>query len=156
MVLGTCGRSDAFIEGWPLGALATQVTASGTSAYWSEVVHAQGGQYRLCWCSGSCNSAEEFRADLGSLSVIGPAPLQYARTCISGRQCVFEGLAGEGLSVGDSIQLLSTCGTHSAALQSAGEVFRFLGREDDTSCAGVPVISSVAWKNSDWKLEPWT
>ena len=116
MVLGTCGRSDAFIEGWPLGALATQVTASGTSAYWNEVVHAQGGQYRLCWCSSSCNSVEEFSADLGSLSLIGPAPLQYARTCISGRQCVFEGLAGEGLSVGDSIQLLNTCGTNSAAL----------------------------------------
>ena len=116
MVLGTCGQSDAFIEGWPLGAVASQVTASGTSAHWTEVIHAEGGQYRMCWCSGTCNSVEKFSADLGSMSLIGPAPLQYARTCISGRQCAFDGLTGEGLSVGDAIQLLNTCGTYSAAI----------------------------------------
>ena len=116
MVLGTCGQSDAVIEGWPLGAVASQVTASGTSAHWTEVIHAEGGQYRMCWCSGTCNSVEKFSADLGSMSLIGPAPLQYARTCISGRQCAFDGLAGEGLSVGDAIQILNTCGTYSAAI----------------------------------------
>ena len=114
MVLSTCGYSDAVIEGWPLGAVATDVTASGTSAYWSETIKAQGGQYRLCWCSGTCNSVEKFSADLGSMLLVGPAPLQYARTCISGRACSFDGLLGEGLQVGDSIQLLNTCGTHSA------------------------------------------
>ena len=116
MVLGTCGRSDAVVQGWPLGAVASYVTASGTSAYWSETIRAEGGQYRLCWCSGRCHSADKFRADLGSMSLIGPAPLQYARTCISGRQCAFDGLEGEGLQVGDSIQLLNTCGTYSAAV----------------------------------------
>ena len=114
IVLSTCGYSDAVIEGWPLGAVATDITASGTSAYWSETIKAQGGRYRLCWCSGACNSVERFSADLGSMFLVGPAPLQYARTCISGRACSFDGLVGEGLQVGDSIQLLNTCGTHSA------------------------------------------
>lgn len=115
MVLSTCGSADAVIAGWPLGAVASQLTASGSSAYWGEVVQAKGGQYRLCWCSGMCNLVEKFSADLGRMSLIGPAPLQYARTCISGRQCAFDGLDGEGLSALDSIQLLDTCGTFSAA-----------------------------------------
>ena len=111
-VLDTCGLSSAFIEGWPYGAGASSVTTSGTAAYWAEVVHAPGGQYRLCWCSSHCESLDSF-ADLGSLLLIGPAPLTYAQTCISGRQCAFDGLEGEGLQVGDAVQILSTCGTNS-------------------------------------------
>lgn len=109
IVLNTCGSSD-LVEGWPLEAAMT--TASGTVAQW-DVVQAEGGQYRLCWCRGTCNSVESFIADLGRVSLLGPAPLQYAATCISGRPCTFRGVVGEGLRVNDSIQLLSTCGTTS-------------------------------------------
>ena len=161
MVLGTCGRSDAVVQGWPLGAVASYVTASGTSAYWSETIHAEGGQYRLCWCSGRCHSADKFRADLGSMSLIGPAPLQYARTCISGRQCAFDGLEGEGLQVGDSIQLLNTCGTYSAAVgvPLAGNGSAVTLQSGTVSWGSLPITGpggryKLCWCSASFKCGP--
>ena len=115
MVMETCARPDAVVVGWPAGAVASRVAASGTSAYWGDLeVLAAGGRYRLCWCGdGICNSVQRYSMDIGSMSVIGPSPLQYAQTCISGRLCAFDGVKGEGLQVGDAWQVSSSCGSTS-------------------------------------------
>ena len=115
MVMDTCALPDAVVRGWPAAAVASTVAASGTSAYWGDsVVLGTGGKFRICWCGdGICNSVLRYSVDVGSLSLIGPAPLQYARTCISGRLCSFDGIAGEGLQVGDAWQVSSSCGSTS-------------------------------------------
>ena len=114
MIMETCALPDAVVTGWPAGAVASSVTASGTSAYWGDTVLAPGGKYRLCWCGdGICNSVQRYSIDVGSLSLIGPVPLQYARTCVSGRLCAFDGVRGEGLQAGDAWQVSSSCGSTS-------------------------------------------
>ena len=48
---------------------------------------ASGGTYRLCWCASgsSCNSAPDFRVDIGQLDVVGPvsmaSPFRWRRHC---------------------------------------------------------------------------
>lgn len=93
--------------------LSTQTSASGGVASWGTVlVTTSGGQYRLCWCSGSasCGGAAAFRVDMGSLSVAGPGPLPPARTCVSGQPCAMEDLTGLLLTAGDGLLVLDTCG----------------------------------------------
>lgn len=53
----------------------------------------------MCWCSSfaDCGSAERFSIDVGSFWVVGPAPWQQNRTCVSGRVCSFDGVEGLGL-----------------------------------------------------------
>ena len=113
MTMETCARSDAVVAGWPSGAVASAIGASGTTAYWGNgVILGQGGRYRICWCGdGICNSVQRYSLDIGSVALIGPSPLQYARTCISGRICEFHGVKGEGLQVGDAWQVSSSCGS---------------------------------------------
>ena len=52
-----------------------------------------------------------FKVDVGTLTVIGPSPINHARTCVSGQSCSFAGITGMHLSSNDRIMLLDTCGT---------------------------------------------
>lgn len=72
---------------------------------------AAAGRYRLCWCPASspCALAADFALDVGALSVRGPAPLEQARTCVSGRACAFQ-VGGLHVAAGDRMQVLDTCG----------------------------------------------
>ena len=78
-----------------------------------------GGQYRICWCSSMvmCSTATDFKVDAGNLLVIGPAPLNQQRTCLSGERCTSLHVHGQELSENDTLQVLDTCG---AAMLSAG------------------------------------
>jgi hypothetical protein len=90
-----------------------QVTHSGAAVWFgSPVATFQGGIYRLCWCADSflCSIAEDFRVDVGSLLLLGPAPLVQHRTCVSGQTCVLVDMIGYGFSDDDQILLLDTCG----------------------------------------------
>ena len=74
-----------------------------------------GGVYRLCWCSGDsggqlCYDAEDFTTDVGSLTMIGVAPLQQEKTCISGLPCEIDGITGLHTSSSDRFLVLQTCG----------------------------------------------
>ena len=100
MVLGTCGsRWDRVSPSLQPNLLERNennvgsritVTGSGAHVSWDTVVNgtvitAYGGEYRLCWCAGSminetafspgyaCTTAEQFRTDLGEMSIIGPS-----------------------------------------------------------------------------------
>ena len=101
-----------------------------------------GGQYRLCWCAGkvasgnlpnmsseastssnetaysTCSFMDEFKVDFGGLFVMGLAPLQQSKTCVSGYSCIVEGITGYGLSAADGYMILDTCGVHSGPLQT--------------------------------------
>ena len=94
---------------------------------WGDVkVSSAGGIYRLCWCSSSagpgCSNGEDFRVDVGAITLIGPGPLRNSdgslahafqqRTCISGQSCEIHGLTGTYLSEQDSFMVLNTCGHH--------------------------------------------
>jgi hypothetical protein len=119
MVLDTCGllRQTPLFTG--LGILkfvdvsnVTHARGPGVATWGSEPQTAAGGRYKLCWCAGgfSCSTPAEFRSQIGTLVLRGPAPLQQQRTCISGQTCVIEGILGESLQSQDRIMTLDTCG----------------------------------------------
>ena len=91
---------------------------------WGSVpVTSAGGDYRLCWCSGTlpCDQVEDFRVDMGQFILVGPAPLLDHRTCVSGQTCEFVATMGQHLSDGDRLQLLDTCGLEVELTRFAGD-----------------------------------
>ena len=132
LVLDTCGASTLFMP--PAGhATPSMLDRSHKADVTSQVFFAAGGLYRLCWCgelvqdvnavnatdafgniSTQCELAENFGVDMGSLTLVGPAPLQQDRTCVAGGSCVLEGFVGTGMEVG-SLLILETCGVATSA-----------------------------------------
>ena len=125
VVLDTCGIPTA-VPGFSSAGRASSLSASGTVVSWGEVaVTAAGGEYRLCWCnevsvisshfgnslnySSSCQSPADFIADVGTLLLMG-VHLEQHRTCISGSNCVIDGITGAHLQDGDALLVLDTCG----------------------------------------------
>jgi hypothetical protein len=66
------------------GEVNASLNVSNVTAWDGEFITAEGGQYRLCWCSGqdgalgqnlppgaACISSADFVVDVGSMSVIG-------------------------------------------------------------------------------------
>ena len=49
------------------------------------------------------------------MQIIGPAPLEQAHTCVSGRTCTIERLSGHSIHSGFSIAVMDTCGVVSSA-----------------------------------------
>ena len=116
MILDTCGAAPQ-----TKGIGPDLVAASGLQWIWSQPFSAAGGDYRLCWCASlpeasilisvsnssnltqdlfsnqtarlDCILPEEFAVDVGKFSVIGVAPLEQHRTCVSGQSCSFSGIA---------------------------------------------------------------
>ena len=129
IILDTCG-----FERGPVGIPnAGRSTFSAESrASWGPLpITAAGGQYRLCWCadlnmgqkqnaSEGCLGLADFAYDLGSLSIVGPAPLSQSHTCVSGRRCQLDGITGLGLSDSDKLSVLETCGQPSGVLPGWG------------------------------------
>ena len=122
-VLETCGQ---------LGEREVLVDIAGLQRSSSKVLRA-GGQYRLCWCHTSmfsCSLPSDFMVDLGRLDMVGVAPLNQDRTCISGRFCTIDGLAGH-LSIDGYLLVLDSCGGlnsgevpgESLQISSAGAAF---------------------------------
>ena len=83
----------------------------------TQIVTMQGGEYRICWCSGinyGCSTTEDFRTDAGKLMLVGPAPHTQDRTCVAGQTCLHEGIVGKYVSDEDRILVLDTCAVGSA------------------------------------------
>ena len=130
MLLSTCSPDPE--QGSPplrpaiAGLPGDEINATNESSRY-EVIHwgmdqftGHGGQFRLCWCGASrCGLVDSFLVDIGSFTLIGPAPLTQDRTCVSGHPCTIEGLQGQHLSAFDHIMLLETC----AVAQGLAHVF---------------------------------
>ena len=148
MLLSTCGPDPE--KGSPplrpaiAGQPGDEINATNESSRY-EVIHwgmpeftGSGGQFRLCWCGApDCFLLGSFLVDVGSVSLIGPAPLTQRRTCVSGHSCAIEGLQGEHLSFFDHIMLLETC----AVEQSAGQLFS----SDVSNSSRGPSAQSAQW-----------
>ena len=108
VILDTCGVASQLLHFPAISVLANE---SYVSFGW---VTASAGQFRICWCASdmSCDNAEQFRSDAGSLILLGPTPLEQDRTCVAGQSCRIEGLTGIGLDTTfGTFTLLDTCGT---------------------------------------------
>ena len=129
LVLDTCGTRTSEAR-FPAAGAAVEVVASGAIVSWGSLaITATGGQYRLCWCSGSavgtagpasCESPANFVTDMGELLLVGASPLEQGRTCVSGRTCSFEGIGGQSLSSVDRFVVLDTCGDSNGVPRFAG------------------------------------
>ena len=91
---------------------APDVARDGLNPSFAGFVTAAGGTYSLCWCSASfdCSTQAAFVVDVGSLIMIGPAPLNQHRTCVAGQACHVDSLEGAHLNAQDQIAVLATCG----------------------------------------------
>ena len=112
MALDTCGMASAVPRFSQAGALSTIVEDAGVTFLAQVAQTTAGGVYRLCWCSpgGRCELTSQFQVDMGSLAVLGPAPLTQDRTCIAGQTCKLYGIGGLGLPASDRFAVLDTCG----------------------------------------------
>ena len=76
LVAETCGTVEVMRRFAENAGMAQSVTRSGAHVSFGPVT-AAGGQFQLCWCSGSlgkvCN--EDFSMTVGSLNIMGPTPL---------------------------------------------------------------------------------
>lgn len=43
---------------------------------------------RMCWCASgfACSAADDFRMDIGRLTLLGPEVSDQSRTCVSGQE----------------------------------------------------------------------
>ena len=116
-IMDTCGVESVVprVQNWN-----SQVSNSGAAVFWAEIT-AAGGQYRLCWRSGTISSTSgtsdpdpsiDFAVDIGKLNIIGPTPLEQERTCVSGQTCILTGINGY-LSETSKWRVLATCGVPS-------------------------------------------
>ena len=132
LLADTCGVGAVSVE------IASLAVTLGVSALvsWGSPLHIAGGVYRLCWCSGdsggqSCYAADDFTTDVGSLTMIGVAPLQQEKTCISGLPCEIDGITGLHTSSSDRFLVLQTCGVSTIV-----EGFPGFGIFDETGSSG--------------------
>ena len=122
-VLATCGTRQGLIHRFGLDGRSA-VSMPQSFVDFNFPVTAEGGRYRLCWCSNGalanqsnvtvmrpgCSFAEDFTLDMGSLLLVGMSPITQHRTCIAGQSCHLADLVGYGLSPLDTIAVLDTCG----------------------------------------------
>ena len=118
MILNSCGTTDLVPR---LTGVAEKVEDDGVTMKWGKTpMSAAGGQYRLCWCADQGNSSQwpnrcrdplNFAQDVGTLTLLGAAPLTQDFTCRVGHTCPLRAISGEGLAAEDSVMLLDTCGT---------------------------------------------
>jgi hypothetical protein len=142
-ILDTCAQQAVPARFADMG-LFRSFAVAGAETVWKQVpVTAAGGQYRLCWCSGStfinstffnfgidsrntttnssvCSNIEEFVTDFGEMTLIGVSPLEQDRTCVSGQTCAFDGILGQDLSLQDRAMILDTCGFSQVIDRSLG------------------------------------
>ena len=109
-VLPLCGVGPVLL-GMP-GGFGESLPASsgGTHFVWPGVLLVDGGEYRLCWCSGVgvCSGLSYFNTDIGTMTVTGPIS-GLAVTCTSGQHCVVATIDGVYLQDGDSVMVLTVC-----------------------------------------------
>jgi hypothetical protein len=93
-ILDTCGLDTVVARLPQEGLFDVATNSNGSRIGWgvgSSLLRltAAGGEYRLCWCAGtySCTLTEDLRVDMGRITIMGPAPLYHARTCVGGQTC---------------------------------------------------------------------
>ena len=139
LVADTCGVPFTGEHGMQPWLITGQNSTANYEPFSSLVSTAAGGTYRLCWCASvsmACGTAESFRVDLGALHMVGPSPLWQDRTCIAGETCAIDSLHGHGLSEGNTLLVLDTCGVPFVRPRMAGA-----GRMDAVARSG----SFVSW-----------
>ena len=137
MVLDTCGQnvlerspnqpdlvmSDLQVDAWNLPQSTQFQQLNVVTVRFTTAFSAAGGSYRICWCSFSadCRSSMDLRVDLGELKLLGPT-LDQSMTCISAQNCQIQDLLGDGLTIGDQLMILDTCGvSNTGQLNFTGE-----------------------------------
>ena len=112
LMLDTCG-SGGIVPRLPDWSWSVELADAGPGLVQLEasaagIVSAAGGQYRMCWCADAsifaCSSLENFRVDLGALTIVGVSPLSQDRTCVSGQTCWIDGLTGQHLTPDDKLR----------------------------------------------------
>ncbi|CAK0799277.1 unnamed protein product [Prorocentrum cordatum] len=99
---------------------AVAATNGGSTFTFPDVVSAEGGDYRVCWCRPSasltgCANSVDFAADAGQLTIVAPV-LDHLRKCYRGAPCAIGDLEGFGLADGDLVRVLHTCAGGDEAL----------------------------------------
>lgn len=89
----------------------------GFHFYWGrEVVTADPGKYRLCWCTEgqACVLPQQYLSYSGIMQIKFPtySPLRFF--CGLARPCNISGIRGEGLGNDDRVMLLTKCGAGTA------------------------------------------
>lgn len=115
MVLETCGvltPSSSLLTADGIFSISTSGAVLGVSS--PVTLGASPGQYQLCWCGGdnesfACDDYRHFETDIGQMMILGPRAGQD-RTCVTGQECMADGLKGIGLSTADRWFVLETCG----------------------------------------------
>ena len=143
LILETCGveSGPALSYAQTLEGFATTAGRAVSARWVSTPLKLAGGDYRLCWCPGehfTCDTPDRFQVDAGMLTIIGIAPVAQHRTCVSGRTCFLQEIAGYGLSADDVLFAVETCGQASALAR-----FPYAGRSELQLTSAGTTFSSV-------------
>ena len=128
IIMDTCGLVNHILS--PSAHVASSVLTSGSAITW-ELLTLSGGEFRLCWCSGSVEcDRSDFFIDAGHFTMIGPTSM-FTHTCVVGQSCTISSVFGYGLSMQDQFAIMDTCGVSEASV---------LNSSNHTSCCVLFVL----------------
>jgi hypothetical protein len=120
-------------------------TAAGSCGRWDPPSSAAAGDWAIGDTVGvlpsrtpfsvRCSAPEDFQVTAGSLLVLGPTSAND--TCIAGETCAVHGIEGVGLSDGDRLAVLDTCGV------AGDHIPMFAGGDASVSATASGAI--IAW-----------
>ncbi|CAE7508596.1 agaA33, partial [Symbiodinium microadriaticum] len=121
MILETCSVPSILPRFPSDGVLVSLPAAAGSHfrTFLTDIVSAAGGTYHMCWCGNVpslCAEPSDFHVNFGTLTIIGPSPLNQQHTCVSGRGCQLNGLPGKLTSFSDDILIADTCSSEDAVV----------------------------------------
>lgn len=155
-IMTTCGSGDEVR--FPNNATSLPATNLGQSYSWgiTDLVEAQVGDYKMCWCPfgnvAGCAEKAMFVAEAGTLTLRGPVANGFNASCVAGQspECVVGPFqSGVGLTYGaDRIALLSehlTCGNDEPDI-AGGVVGKEVGADQMLRFAPSDLPYGGTWK----------
>lgn len=149
MILSQCG-SGTLVEGFPQPKGTNSVQGGARTFSWGpERVLTPAGLHLVCWCAVqfTCDTAENYRAEVGILSIVGPSSTDFK--CALGLPCSVKAF-GVSLEDGDRLRVLAKSAIANSFACSPGAAGHpgFVG--ESAAYPGVSAPATDGGSNYEW------